>query len=59
MARLLIVQPEVSFHPLFHTVRAQAGYIAIAAANRYEGPPAADVAGLADGRRDLRYLVVY
>ena len=59
MARLLIVKPETFFHTLFHTVLAQAGYVAIEAANSYEGQPAADVACLADGRMDLRYLVVY
>jgi hypothetical protein len=54
MARLLIVKPEVSFHTLFHTVLAQAGYVAIEAANSYEGRPAADMVCLADGRRERR-----
>ena len=53
MARLLIVKPETSFHTLF-----QAGYVAIEAANSYEGQPAADVAGLVDGRMGMRSLVV-
>jgi hypothetical protein len=52
MARLLIVKPETSFHTLFHIVLAQAGYVAIEAANSYEGRPAVDVVCLADGRRD-------
>ena len=43
MARLLIVKPEASFHTLFHAVLAQAGYVAIEAANGYEGRPVADV----------------
>ena len=59
MARLLIVQPEPSFHTLFRIVLAQAGYVAIEAANSYEGQPAADTAGLADSRIGRRYLVVY
>jgi DNA-binding response OmpR family regulator len=54
MARLLIVKPETSFHTLFHAVLAQAGYVAIEAANSYERRPAADVVCLADGRRDRR-----
>ena len=32
--------------------------VAIKAANSYEGQPAADVAGLADGRMGMRSLVV-
>jgi hypothetical protein len=54
MARLLIVKPAASFYTLFHIVLAQAGYVAIEAANSYEGRPAADVACLADGRRERR-----
>ena len=54
MARLLIAKPEVSFHTLFHAVLAQAGYVAIEAANSYEGRPAADVACLAGGRLGRR-----
>jgi hypothetical protein len=54
MAHLLIVKPEVSFHTLFHAALAQAGYIAIEAANSYEGQPAADVVCLGDGRRARR-----
>src|SRR5438552_11607968 len=54
MARLLIVQPEPSFHALFRIVLAQAGYVAIEAANSYEGQPAADVAGLTEGKLTRR-----
>jgi hypothetical protein len=54
MARLLIVKPAASFHILFHAGLAQAGYVAIEAANSYEGRPAADVVCLGDGRRDRR-----
>jgi len=51
--------PEASFHTLFQVVLAQAGCTAIEAVNSYEGRPTADVVCLADGRMDLRYLVVY
>ena len=54
MARLLIVEPKGSFHALFAVALAQAGYIAIEAANSYEGWPAADVAYRADGWRSRR-----
>src|SRR2546427_4556658 len=54
MARLLIVQPEPSFHTLFRSVLAQAGDVAIEAANSYEGQPAADVACLTDGKLTRR-----
>src|SRR5262245_45539091 len=54
MARLLIIKPEAYFHTLCHTVLTQAGYVAIEAANTYEGRPAADVVCLADGRLDRR-----
>jgi hypothetical protein len=54
MARLLIVKPEAYFYTIFHAVLAQAGYVAIEAANSYEGRPAADVVCLADGRLDRR-----
>jgi hypothetical protein len=54
MARLLIVKPEASFYTLFQVVRAQAGYVAIEAANSYEGRPSADMMCLADGRLDRR-----
>ena len=50
MARLLIVAPEADFHTLFADVLAQAGYVAVEAANSYEGRPAADAARRADGR---------
>ena len=54
MARLLIVAPEDDFHTLFDDVLAQAGYVAVAAANSYEGRPAADAAYRADTTRALR-----
>ena len=54
MVGLLIVQPEPSFHTLFRIVLAQAGYVAIEAANSYEGQPAADVAGLTEGKLTRR-----
>jgi len=57
MARLLIVKPEEDFHALLHAVLAQAGYVAVEAANSYEGRPAADAVCLADGRR-ARLLIV-
>ena len=59
MARLLIVEPEEYFHPLFREVLAQEGYVMTAAVHRYAGLPAADAARLADVRMDIRYLVVY
>ena len=59
MARLLIVKPEASFYTLFQVVRAQAGYLVTEAVSRSAGLAVADAAGLADGRMDLRYLVVY
>jgi len=59
MARLLIVKPATAFHTLFHAGLAQAGDVAIEAAHSYEGQPAADTAGLANGRISMRYLVVY
>ena len=37
MARLLIVEPEADFHALFDAALAQAGYVAVEAANSYEG----------------------
>ena len=37
MARLLIVEPEADFHTLFDAALAQAGYVAVEAANSYEG----------------------
>ena len=51
MARLLIVEPEADFHTLFDAALAQAGYVAVEAANSYEGPPAADTARRAETRR--------
>ena len=51
MARLLIVAPEDDFHTLFADVLAQAGYVAVEAANSYEGWPAADAACQVDGTR--------
>ena len=54
MARLLIVEPEADFHTLFDAALAQAGYMAVEAANSYEGPPAADATGLATGTRARR-----
>jgi DNA-binding response OmpR family regulator len=54
MARLLIVAPEVAFHTLLDAALAQAGYVAVEAANSYEGWPAADVAYRAAGRRPPR-----
>ncbi len=59
MARLLIVKPATAFHTLFHAGLAQAGDVVIEAAHSYEGQPAADAVDLADGRVNLRYLVVY
>ena len=54
MARLLIVAPEADFHSLFAAALAQAGYVAVEAANSYEGPPAADTARRAETRRVRR-----
>lgn len=54
MARLLIVAPEADFHSLFAAALAQAGYVAVEAANSYEGPPAADTARRAETRRARR-----
>jgi len=51
MARRLIVT-------LFDDVLAQAGYVALEAVSSEAGRLAADVAGQADGRRDIRYLVI-
>ena len=53
MARLLIVEPEDDFHTLFDAALAQAGYVAIEAANSYEGRPAAAVCR-ADVTTDMR-----
>ncbi len=54
MARLLIVEPEANFHTLFDAALAQAGYVALEAANSYEGRLAADAVCRADVRRDRR-----
>jgi hypothetical protein len=54
MARLLIVTPEADFRPLFAAAMAQAGYVAVEAANSYEGQPAADTARRAETRRPRR-----
>jgi DNA-binding response OmpR family regulator len=54
MARLLIVEPEADFHALFDAALAQAGYVAVEAANSYEGQPAMDAvcrAAVTRGRR--------
>ena len=53
MARLLIVEPEADFHTLFDAALAQAGYVAVEAANSYEGPAAEAVclASVTRGRR--------
>ena len=53
MARLLIVEPEADFHTLFDAALAQAGYVAVEAANSYEGP-AAEAVCLAAVTRDRR-----
>ena len=58
MARLLIVAPEDDFHTLFDDVLAQAGYVAVEAVPSAAGLAAADAAGQADGRWDIRYLVI-
>jgi hypothetical protein len=54
MARLLIVEPEADFHTLFDAALAQAGYVAVEAANSYEGQPAADAVCLAAVTRNRR-----
>ena len=54
MARLLIVAPEADFHPLFAAALAQAGYVAVEAANSYEGGPTADAARRTETRRPRR-----
>ena len=54
MARLLIVEPEADFHTLFDAALAQAGYVAVEAANSYEGPPAAEAVCLASVTRGRR-----
>jgi hypothetical protein len=56
MARLLIVAPEADFHSIFAAALAQAGYVAVEAANSYEGSPVADVARRAGVRRSRRTL---
>jgi DNA-binding response OmpR family regulator len=53
MARLLIVEPEAYVRALLDDALAQAGFVAVEAANRYEGLPAGEAACLADGLRDL------
>jgi hypothetical protein len=53
MARLFIVAPADDFHTLFDDVLAQAGYIAVEAANSYEGRPTANMVCRADGPRAL------
>jgi hypothetical protein len=58
MARLLIVAPEDDFHTLFADVLAQTGYVAVVAVPSAAGRAATDAAGRADGRRDIRYLVI-
>ena len=54
MARLLIVEPEDYFHTLFQAVLAQAGYVAVEAANSYEGQLAVDAVCRSDVMRDIR-----
>jgi DNA-binding response OmpR family regulator len=54
MARLLIVEPEADFHTFFDAALAQAGYVALEAANSYAGRPSADTVCVADGTRDRR-----
>ena len=54
MARLLIVEPEDDFHTLFQAVLAQAGYVAVEAANSYEGQLVVDAVCRSDLMRDIR-----
>ena len=54
MARLLIVEPEDDFHTLFQAVMAQAGYVAVEAANSYEGQLVVDAVCQSDVMRDIR-----
>ncbi len=54
MVRRLIVEPEDDFHTLFGAALAQAGYVAIEAANSYEGLPVADAVCRAAVRRAKR-----
>jgi DNA-binding response OmpR family regulator len=54
MARLLIVEPEDYFHTLFQAVLAQAGYVAVEAANSYEGQLVVDAVCRSDVMRDIR-----
>ena len=53
MARLLIVEPEADFHALFDAALAQAGYVAVEAANSYEagGGGSRCLASVTRGRR--------
>ena len=54
MARLLIVEPEADFHTLFQAVLAQAGYVAVEAANSYEGQLGVDAVCRSDVMRAIR-----
>jgi hypothetical protein len=54
MARLLVVGPEDYFHTLFQAVLAQAGYVAVEAANSYEGQLVVDAVCRSDVMRDIR-----
>lgn len=59
LAHLLIVEAEAQFHAFFCGVLAQEGYVVTEAVTSVAELAAVDAAGLADVRRDLRYLVVY
>jgi CheY-like chemotaxis protein len=59
LAHLLIVEAEAQFHAFFCGVLAQEGYVVTEAVTSVAELAVVDAAGLADVRRDLRYLVVY
>jgi len=49
---------KAQFHAFFCEILSQGGYLVTEAVNRDAGLAVVDVVGLADGRMDLRYLVV-